>query len=364
MTESAVVYHSLFRSFLHRQLLARDPQRHVELVRRYARYLLTRRHAQEATELYLSVDELAQAQMTAEMAVADLCDRSDWDTFLRWADRFGRDRLHASPRLLAALIRSLFGHRRFEETVELIRTLDRRGLLRAAMEADQALLATAAWALQSDPAEARRLLDRYQGDYRADVVRFMLRVCTDLAPAVPPLGSGWGDVERIMSWGLLLQGRVTDLGEFVPGDPGAAVVNPNVILASVFGGRISEARDLWNRVPQEIRDRPQSHFIEALLLLSEGETELALAAIQVALTDSRKTTFFLFLPMKCSPVTSCCGSAAMKTRSPRCRTASSGRRDQARPRSSNGARCTSGSRSCWRAAPRPPGRCCTNACTR
>jgi ATP/maltotriose-dependent transcriptional regulator MalT/DNA-binding SARP family transcriptional activator len=294
MTESTVVYHSLFRSFLHRQLLARDPQRHVELVRRYARYLLTRRHAQEATELYLSVGELAQAQMTAETAVADLCERSDWDTFLRWADRLGRDRLNASPRLLAALIRSLFGQRRFEETVELIRTLDRRGLLRAAMEADQALLATAAWALQSDPAEARRLLDRYQGDYRADVVRFMLRVCTDLAPAVPPLGSDWGDVERIMSWGLLLQGRVNDLGEFVPSDPDAAVVNPNVILASVFGGRISEARDLWNRVPQEIRDRPQSHFVEALLLLSEGETELALAAIQVALTDSRKTTFFLF----------------------------------------------------------------------
>ena len=294
MTESTVVYHSLFRSFLHRQLLARDPQRHVELVRRYARYLIAHCHAEEATELYLSIDELAQAQMTAETAVANLCDRSDWDTFLRWADRLGHERLHGSPRLLAALIRSLFGQRRFEETAELIRDLDRRGLLRAAMEADQALLATAAWALQSDPAEARRLLDRYQGDYRADVVRFMLRVCTDLVPAVPPLGSDWGDVERIMSWGLLLQGRTAELRAFAPKDPEAAVINPNVILAWVFSGSMSEARALWNRVPQEIRDRPQSHFVEALLLLSEGETELALAAIQVALTDSRKTTFFLF----------------------------------------------------------------------
>jgi tetratricopeptide (TPR) repeat protein len=72
------------------------------------------------------------------------------------------------------------------------------------------------------------------------------------------------------------------------------VTNPNVILATVFSGNIDEARALWNRVPQEIRDRPQSHFVEALLLLSEDEPELALNAIQIALTDSRKTTFFLF----------------------------------------------------------------------
>ncbi|BCO60177.1 hypothetical protein MINTM008_01290 [Mycobacterium intracellulare] len=294
MTDTTVVFHSLFRTFLHRQLLARDTQRHVELIRRYARYLVSRRHPEEATELYLAIDELGQAQTTAEMAVGELCLRSDWDTFLRWAQRLGQERVQASPQLLAAHVRALFGQRRFDETVTLIRALDRRGLLRAAMEADKALLATAAWALQADPSEARRLLDRYEGDYRADVVLFMLQVSTELSPAVPPLGNDWGDVERIMSWGLLLQGRIGELAAFVPGDPHADVVNPNVILASIFAGRIDEARALWDRVPLEIRDRPQSHFIEALLLLSEGEPEHAFAAIQVALTDSRKTTFFLF----------------------------------------------------------------------
>lgn len=294
MTDTTVVYHSLFRSFLHRQLLAADPQRQIELVRRYARYLIAHRHPEEATELYLSIDELGQAQTTAEMAATELCARSDWTTFLRWAERLGEQRVYASPQLLAALVRSLFGQRRFDETFKLIRALDRRGLLRAAMEADQALLATAAWALQADPAEARRLLDRYQGDYRADVVRFMLDVCTDLSPAVPPLGTDWGDVERIMSWGLLLQGRIGELSAFAPREPNAAVINPNVILASIFAGRVDEAQALWDRVPQEIQDRPQSHFIEALLLLSEGQPELALSAIQIALTDSRKTTFFLF----------------------------------------------------------------------
>jgi tetratricopeptide (TPR) repeat protein len=97
-----------------------------------------------------------------------------------------------------------------------------------------------------------------------------------------------------MSWGLLLQGRIGDLSAFVPREPHAAVVNPNVILASIFAGRIDEAQALWDRVPQEVQDRPQSHLIQGLLLLSEGEPELALSAIQIALTDSRKTAFFLF----------------------------------------------------------------------
>jgi tetratricopeptide (TPR) repeat protein len=294
MTESSITYHSLFRSFLKRELRARDPERYLSLMCRYGRYLTAQHNVEEATELYLSIGELDQAKAAAEAAVSGVCDRSDWDTFIRWADTFGHDRLLGSPVLLSALIRSLFGQRRFEETAAMIRKLDQRGLLRSAMQADPALLATAAWALQADPAEARRLLDRYQGDYRADVVRFMFRACTDLVPASPPLGSDWGDVERIMSWGLLLQGRTSELRAFIPKEPRTAVINPNVILAAVFGGNMDEARELWERVPQEIRDRPQSHFVEAMLLLSEGEPELALAAIQVALTDSRKTTFFLF----------------------------------------------------------------------
>ena len=294
MTESSITYHSLFRSFLKRELRTRDPGRYVNLTCRYGRYLLAQHHAEEATELYLSINELGQAQPAAEAAVNGLCDRADWDTFIRWADALGHERLASSPILLSALIRSRFGQRRFGETVALIRKLDQRGLLRSAMEADPALLATAAWALQADTAEARRLLDRYQGDYRSDVMRFMFHVCTDLVPASPPLGSDWGDVERIMSWGLLLQGRTSDLRALIPKDPNAAVVNPNVILAAVVGGSIDEARALWARVPEEIKDRPQSHFVEALLLLAGGEAELALAAIQVALTDSRKTSFFLF----------------------------------------------------------------------
>lgn len=293
LTDTTIVYHSLFRSFLHRRLLATDAHWHAELTRRYAGFLRSHHHPEEATELYLEIEEHDLAFVTAELAVTILCDRSDWETFLRWADQLGPERIAASPRLTAATVRALFGRRRFAETVDLVRDLDRRGVLREAMEADPALLATAAWALQADPAEARRFLDRYDGDYRADAVRFMLEVCTELTPVTPPLGTDWGDVERIVTWGLVLQGRIAELRSFIPDHPQAAIANPNVILSSVFAGDLTRARVLWNRVPREIRERPQSHFIEGLLLLSEGEVEFALSALQVALTDSRRTSFFL-----------------------------------------------------------------------
>lgn len=292
-TDSTIVYHSLFRSFLRRQSLSTDPERHTEMVRRYARHLMSRGHAEEATEYFLSIEEFDAAIESFEPAVGRLCDRSDWSTLLRWADRLGHERLYSSPVLVAGLVRALFGERRFEECVRLIRRLDRSGRLRGAMEADAALLATAAWALQSDAAESRRLLDRYPGDYRADVVRFMLEVSSDVDPAVPPLGTDWDDVERIMSWGLFLQGRLSELRKFLPKDPNAPVLNPNVILPAILDGHWHEARDLLARVPPEIRDRPQTHFIESALLLTEGSPELAEATLAPAINDSRKTSFFM-----------------------------------------------------------------------
>jgi LuxR family transcriptional regulator, maltose regulon positive regulatory protein len=292
-TETTMRYHALFRTFLQRQLLARDPQRHVHLTGVYAQYLSRHGQPDHATECYLSIDDRDAACESALAAVGDLCARSDWVTILRWVEELGQDRLAANPLLLAAHVRALFGSRQFEKTVDYIRRLDRQGRLRAATDADHALLATAAWALQADPAEALRLLDRYDGDYRADVVRYTIGVYTGIDAVVPPAGSDWEDVERIMCSGLLLQGRLDELRAFIPRDPTVAVVDPNVILATVMLGDQAEARNLWNRVPLEIRERPQSMFIEALMLAGEGEPELAQSAMQVAVTDSRRSAFFL-----------------------------------------------------------------------
>lgn len=292
-TDDTIVYHSIFRSFLQQQLLARTPERHRELTLEYAQFLVSARHHEEACELFLAVGDVSAAVEAAEPAVRSLYDRADWPVLLRWAEMLGEERVHERPLLLASYIRALHGARRFEEVERLIRRLDQTGTLRAATEADPGLIATVAWAMQAETSTAMSLLDRYDGDYRAAVVRFMLDAVTSRQPALPPQGNSWGDVERLVSWGLLIQGRLSALGEMAPDDPTAPVVNPNVVLAPTFRGELGQARDLWNRVLPEIRDRPQSRFIEANLLLAEGDLPAAAQALRQAVSDATRTRFSL-----------------------------------------------------------------------
>jgi DNA-binding SARP family transcriptional activator len=178
--------------------------------------------------------------------------------------------------------------RRFEQTIVLIRRADQRGWLRSATDADSGLLATIGWALQGDASEALRYLDKYEGDYRVEAVRFMLAATTSLTPAVPPLGAGWDDVERLVSWGLLWQGRLDELIRMAPARDDSMVLNPNLILAYLWRGDVQAAKATWSRVPQEISQRAHSRFIQACILHAEGELRAALEETQAAIADSRR----------------------------------------------------------------------------
>src|SRR5262249_52109702 len=111
--------------------------------------------------------------------------------------------------------------------------------------------------------------------------------------AQPPVVDGLDDVERMLSWGFFLQGRLSDLArlEVVEGD--APVLNPNVVLAHAFRNQADVARALWQRVPMEIRDRPHSRFIEAMVGLASGERSAALESLRRASADSHRSGFSL-----------------------------------------------------------------------
>ncbi|WP_155355141.1 BTAD domain-containing putative transcriptional regulator [Acrocarpospora macrocephala] len=292
-TGAAITYHSLFRTFLAEQLLARAPARHPLVVRRYATYLASVGRFEEATELLLGSGDMDAAGQVAAQAAFSLYGRADWPTLHRWVEVLGPDIVLANPLLLAASIRALHGTRRFEHVIDLIRRLDQRGGLREATDADPGLLATVAWAMQAEPRVAQRLLRKYRGDYRAEAVSFMLDAATGVTPAAPVLGSDWADVERHITWGLILQGRLSELDRLVPQDGDTAVINPNVIISPVLRGEQAKARALWRRVPPELRTRPQSRFIESFMLMSEGRMGEALATARRAVEDSRKTHFSL-----------------------------------------------------------------------
>jgi DNA-binding SARP family transcriptional activator len=183
------------------------------------------------------------------------------------------------------------GVREFDRARALIRRLDRGGRLRPAIEADPSLLATVAWALQAQPQEALAMLDKYDGDARADVTRYMIEAVVATRPVTPPVFHDMPDVDRLMSWGLFIQGRLGELARMEPTDDGAPLLNPNVALAAAFRGDGVRARHLWSRVPTEIQDRPQSRFILAMLELDAGSRERAKQELRQAVADSHRTGF-------------------------------------------------------------------------
>jgi DNA-binding SARP family transcriptional activator len=291
MTPGALVYHSVLKSVFRAELIARDADREGMLLRRYADYLTAHRQAEEAAEVYLGLNDLDHAAAAAVEAIPLLYERSDWPVLSRWLDLLGPERVSHHPLLQAARIRTLYGLRHFDEARELILRLDRSGQLRASTIADPGLAATMGWALQADANAARRILDRYTGDYRADAVRFMLDTETGTSPATPPQMSSFGEFERLVSWSFVLQGRLSDASRSIPPSPEAPIMNPTVVLSPLWLGDVPKARKLWERVPHEIRERPHSLFLEGCVFLAEGDPESAMAAIQAAIGESRRTGF-------------------------------------------------------------------------
>jgi LuxR family transcriptional regulator, maltose regulon positive regulatory protein len=292
-TSTAIVCHSLFRSFLSAKLLETRPERHVQLMRAYAEHLAATRQHEDATEIFLSIGELAAGVETATLALPSLFNRADWSVVSRWLDTFGEERVGANPVLIGAQIRAGHGLREFERTRSMIRRMDREGRLRAVVEADPSLLATAAWVLQPNPQEALSLLDKYDGDHRADVVRYMIETLIGTRPAMPPLVQDFADVERLMSWGLFVQGRLGDLARLESTDDDSPVLNPNVILAAALRGNVDNARRLWSRVPAEVRERAQSRFIVGMCELISGNHALAVEHLRKAQAESQRSGFWL-----------------------------------------------------------------------
>ena len=292
-TSSALEYHSLLRAVLLDQLARRTPDKVDGLHRRYAEHLGLVGDSEAATEVLLSIGDLDAAAAAAEQSLAGLYGRADWTVLDRWLGQLGDVRVTSRPALLAARVRALHGFRRFDEVRRLVRQLDLRGELRVVTEADPGVLAIAGLALLSKPAEARRLLGRYEGDYQSDAVRFLIEVTTGSEPAAPPALSSSGEVEHPATWALILQGRLTEVIAQLPDDPRVPLTDLNPILALSLRGDQAGAEAAWDRVPQEIREHPHSLLTEGLILLGRQDVESGLAAIQAAAAESQRTHFWL-----------------------------------------------------------------------
>ena len=145
------------------------------------------------------------------------------------------------------------------------------------------------------PRDALDLVNQHVGDFRTEVVRYELEVLSGSRPVTPPTGVDWSDMERVMSYGLLMQGRLDQLLEMLPSDgdwanPGF-YRTPHPLLGLVWRGELDRARALLDRVPSEVRS--QSHvdnwcFHEAWLSWAENDAGAMLSAAESAVRHSRE----------------------------------------------------------------------------
>ncbi|MDA0637744.1 BTAD domain-containing putative transcriptional regulator, partial [Nonomuraea sp. MCN248] len=296
--DRALVYHPRFRQYLREQLQARLPSELPGLQSRYARLLQESGMHEDAVETYLEAGELDKAADVAEQAVAALSARADWVVLLRWLEAFGPTAVESRPVLLGAALRALYGVRRIPEAQALILRLHQEGRLSEVAKADPGAVAFVGYAMQWRPAEALELIRNYEGDYRAEAVRYELEAVAGREPVAPPPGRDWVDSERVYSWGLLVQGRLDQLLRMLPDEgnwpPRSFFRTPHPLLALVWRGELTLARELLDEVPEAIKFGAHTDlwfFHEAWLLWAEGQVEKALAAAEAAVDHSRRTLF-------------------------------------------------------------------------
>ncbi|WP_319449736.1 MULTISPECIES: hypothetical protein [unclassified Mycobacterium] len=287
-----------FKSFLESEFRARMPGQLPEMHRRHALALAQRGELEEAVESLLALGERKDAAEVAADAVAALCDRGDWALLLTWLDGIGPEIVDVDARLLGAKVRALTHGRRLPEAQTLIRNAHERGAIARVAEVDAGVMAHIGWAFMCRPDEGISIIDHYPQDHRAAAVRYTLQVLSSREPLSPPPGQDFGDVDRILTWGLFVQGRLDTLAEMVPTSeqwpPTTFYQTPHSLLGLIWRDELRLVHQLWDQVPLDVRSRSHTDLwrnLEAWILLANGDAEGALAAGQDAVSHSQRTRF-------------------------------------------------------------------------
>jgi LuxR family maltose regulon positive regulatory protein len=303
--DGTIVYHPCLREFLRGRLELNEPERLAELQRRHVDLLIAEGSYEDAVELLFDLGLLDEAVGAAAQAVGGLIQRGDWQTMLRWSEALGDERVDASPLLLAMQIRGLRGGRMLGTAAALVRRLDKAGGMRAVADADPGVMAHVGWAMQWHPLEGLKLLEKYGTDYRILGVRYFLGVVGQPDVVLPPRGTAWVEADRLVSWGLMLQGRLDELAGMLPTEdqwpPRSPYRTPHPLLGLLWRGEVARARALWEQVWEELSLHPQRrgihtdvwNFLDLWLLMAEGDAIGAVKAAELAVAESRETGFGL-----------------------------------------------------------------------
>ncbi|WP_094275867.1 BTAD domain-containing putative transcriptional regulator [Rhodococcus sp. OK302] len=283
-----LVYGPMLRACLLEILPRRYSTRLSELRRRFAFYLSNAGRFDDAVEWSMGAGEPQLAVEALEAGIRCAPDLAVFsDRVERWSGLIGESYVSNSDVLTACLLRALHARRSIERAVTLIHQLEEDSRMDNILAVDPGIIGIVLWTLHSRPGEAEHYAQGAQDNHRADAVRFMLAATSGIEPALPPLDTRWENMAPIVHWGMLWQGRCDDivdsLGSLDSED------NPNVVLASLWTGRMDVAESALERIPEERSGRPHAEFARAAIAIAKGNCAEARQILRKNADEARRT---------------------------------------------------------------------------
>lgn len=291
-TEAELTYRAPLRAYLQDRLAREDPGALPRLRVRYRDHLVATGRLDEAITWCIDMGDPAHAIVLMEQSALRRYDKMPpWTDVAGWMHAVGEDALLASDVLAGTVIRVLHHDRRIDEATSLILKLRDDARMKAILAADPALLPVVLWSLHRRPDDAFGFIRMARGGgYRIDAIGYMLAATGGTTPTEPPIAATWGEMATIVHWGMIWQGRLTEVLDSATDSPDAFEDNANLVLAALWAGRPELAASAWSHIPEPRRARPHAVFAQAAMRLSEGAYDDGLRLLREGMAAARRTT--------------------------------------------------------------------------
>jgi LuxR family transcriptional regulator, maltose regulon positive regulatory protein len=290
-TATSLTLNPLVREYFAAAAQVKDARRHAVLRTKYVEHLIAQGRHEDAADVAGECGMRDLAVSSALAALASLCERGDYAKALAWADRLAEGGYAGDDRVLTAELLAAHGLGDLARTRERARRLAASGVLQTLLGRDRGLAAVVASAFSQEQDELDRLLPGWRGAFGADTVRYVASATLGAGRAQPPSSRGPRELDPLLGWALLIQGRLRDYEMSRQIDAGGRP-DPNDVVAGIYRGDLRSSQEAWARLSPSQQRHPHGLFARSQLLLAEGDDKASLTIIRQAAGEARRKGFF------------------------------------------------------------------------